>query len=286
MAESGRGWVNYSPARRPRDRRWPRLGSLRPSRSVDARDSDAHAPTLSASPVQRPPVAVFGASEREESVAGTLFRNLRNAGYEGEVYPVNPTHETVFGERGYASAMGLTAIPELALIATPPTVAQRRQAPAARGHPRRHRHRAHGEAPACAPDAAGNDLRPGAGAGDRVRRRRLRYRGLPGPRGDPAASQPLSGAPPDPAHPCRHPPGAVPQPPAGRQGRAGERPAAPVGNGLRAALAGRADPGLRGEPVRGKQVLPLHGCGERAVARRAGALRRQPRRRCANSPWW
>ena len=69
-------------------------------------------------------VAVFGASEREDSVAGTLFRNLRHAGYTGEVYPVNPKHETVFGVRCYASASELPAVPELALIATPaPTVA-------------------------------------------------------------------------------------------------------------------------------------------------------------------
>ncbi|HSJ80665.1 MAG TPA: CoA-binding protein, partial [Thiobacillus sp.] len=69
-------------------------------------------------------VAVFGASEREDSVAGTLFRNLRHAGYKGEVYPVNPKHETVFGVRCYASAGELPAVPELALIATPaPTVA-------------------------------------------------------------------------------------------------------------------------------------------------------------------
>ncbi len=68
-------------------------------------------------------VAVFGASEREDSVAGTLFRNLRHAGYQGEVYPVNPKHATVFGERCYASAEELPAVPELALIATPaPTV--------------------------------------------------------------------------------------------------------------------------------------------------------------------
>jgi acetyltransferase len=64
-------------------------------------------------------VAVFGASEREDSVAGTLFRNLRHAGYKGEVYPVNPKYATVFGERCYASAGELPAVPELALIATP-----------------------------------------------------------------------------------------------------------------------------------------------------------------------
>jgi len=69
-------------------------------------------------------VAVFGASEREDSVAGTLFRNLRKSGYSGAVYPVNPKHETVFGERCYASAGELPAVPELALIATPaPTIA-------------------------------------------------------------------------------------------------------------------------------------------------------------------
>lgn len=64
-------------------------------------------------------VAVFGASEREDSVAGTLFRNLRHAGYKGEVYPVNPKHAEIFGERCYASASELPATPELALIATP-----------------------------------------------------------------------------------------------------------------------------------------------------------------------
>ena len=69
-------------------------------------------------------VAVFGASEREDSVAGTLFRNLRKSGYSGAVYPVNPKHGTVFGERCYASAGELPAVPELALIATPaPTIA-------------------------------------------------------------------------------------------------------------------------------------------------------------------
>ena len=68
-------------------------------------------------------VAVFGASERPDSVAGILFRNLREAGYDGTVYPVNPKHETVFGVHCYARAAELPAIPDLALIATPaPTV--------------------------------------------------------------------------------------------------------------------------------------------------------------------
>ena len=64
-------------------------------------------------------VAVFGASEREDSVAGTLFRNLRHAGYQGEAYPVNPKYETVYGVRCFPSALELPTVPELALIATP-----------------------------------------------------------------------------------------------------------------------------------------------------------------------
>jgi acetyltransferase len=79
-------------------------------------------------------VAVFGASEREDSVAGILFRNLRNAGYSGQVYPVNPKHEAIFGERCYANTSELPETPELALIATPAsTVAQIMEACGQRG---------------------------------------------------------------------------------------------------------------------------------------------------------
>ncbi len=117
--------------------------------------------------------------------------------------------------------------------------ARGREAPASRSHPRRHRDRTDGDPPARTRSAAGHDLGPGAGAGDRVRRRRRRCRSLAGPCGHPAAAQPLSGARPDPAHPGRDPAGAVPQPSADRYGCTGKRAAAPVGNGLRTALAGR-----------------------------------------------
>jgi acetyltransferase len=78
-------------------------------------------------------VAVFGASEREESVAGVIYRNLRQPTgqgaqsalgvFGGPVYPVNPKHETLYGEPCYASAAELPQIPDLAIIATPaPTI--------------------------------------------------------------------------------------------------------------------------------------------------------------------
>ncbi|MDD5389182.1 MAG: bifunctional acetate--CoA ligase family protein/GNAT family N-acetyltransferase [Gallionellaceae bacterium] len=68
-------------------------------------------------------VVVFGASEKEDSVAGILFRNLRKSGFTGHVYPINPKHDQLYGERCYASADELPETPELALIATPaPTI--------------------------------------------------------------------------------------------------------------------------------------------------------------------
>ena len=68
-------------------------------------------------------VVVFGASEKEDSVAGILFRNLRRSGFKGAVYPVNPKHDQIHGERCYGSASELPDTPELALIATPaPTI--------------------------------------------------------------------------------------------------------------------------------------------------------------------
>ncbi|MGQ9685136.1 MAG: bifunctional acetate--CoA ligase family protein/GNAT family N-acetyltransferase [Thiobacillaceae bacterium] len=68
-------------------------------------------------------VAVFGASEREESVAGVIYRNLKKAGYTGKVFPINPKHDSLYGEKCYRGAAELPETPDLAIIATPaPTV--------------------------------------------------------------------------------------------------------------------------------------------------------------------
>ena len=42
-------------------------------------------------------VAVFGASDREESVAGVIYRNLAKSGFNGKVYPVNSAVGEVIG---------------------------------------------------------------------------------------------------------------------------------------------------------------------------------------------
>ena len=48
-------------------------------------------------------VAIVGASERESSVGAQVLRNMREGGFAGVIYPVNPKHETVQGLPAYAS---------------------------------------------------------------------------------------------------------------------------------------------------------------------------------------
>jgi len=64
-------------------------------------------------------VAVFGASDREESVGGRVLRNILAAGFAGAVYPVNPKHATVAGRRCYRDLHDIGEPVDLAVIATP-----------------------------------------------------------------------------------------------------------------------------------------------------------------------
>jgi acetyltransferase len=65
-------------------------------------------------------VAVIGASNRPHSVGATALNNLRDAGFAGAIWPVNPKHDTLAGYKTYASATDLPQAPDLALICTPP----------------------------------------------------------------------------------------------------------------------------------------------------------------------
>ncbi|HSN81761.1 MAG TPA: bifunctional acetate--CoA ligase family protein/GNAT family N-acetyltransferase [Polyangiales bacterium] len=64
-------------------------------------------------------VAVFGASERPDAVAARVFENLHRADFEGELYPINPKHETVLGHRCYPDIESIGASVDLAVVATP-----------------------------------------------------------------------------------------------------------------------------------------------------------------------
>ncbi|HEY5776857.1 MAG TPA: GNAT family N-acetyltransferase [Xanthomonadales bacterium] len=64
-------------------------------------------------------IALFGASERENSVGGVVFRNILAAGYEGRIYAMNPKHDTVQGQKAYASLTEVGEPVDLAVVATP-----------------------------------------------------------------------------------------------------------------------------------------------------------------------
>lgn len=64
-------------------------------------------------------VAVIGASERENSVGAQVLRNIREGGFTGEIYPVNPKHDTVQGLKSYPSLREIDHPVDLVVIAIP-----------------------------------------------------------------------------------------------------------------------------------------------------------------------
>ncbi len=65
-------------------------------------------------------VAVFGASDRIDAVGQIVFQNMLQSGYQGALYPINPTHAEIQGCRAYSSISQIAEPVELAVIATPP----------------------------------------------------------------------------------------------------------------------------------------------------------------------
>lgn len=63
-------------------------------------------------------VALFGASDDAGKTAGRPLKFLRAAGYEGNIYPINPNRSTVQGEAAYASLAALPEVPEHVFILT------------------------------------------------------------------------------------------------------------------------------------------------------------------------
>ncbi len=64
-------------------------------------------------------VALYGASDKESSVGGIVFRNLRTSGYTGRIYAINPKRAEVQGEKAYASLADIDEPVDLAVVATP-----------------------------------------------------------------------------------------------------------------------------------------------------------------------
>ncbi len=64
-------------------------------------------------------LAVVGASERLESVAAQVLRNILQGGFDGDIYAVNPKHKQVQGLTCYPSLSAIERSVELVIIAIP-----------------------------------------------------------------------------------------------------------------------------------------------------------------------
>ncbi len=64
-------------------------------------------------------IAVVGASDRLNSVGGTILANLRAANARRPVYAVNRHHAVIQGQPAYGSICALPRIPQLAVLCTP-----------------------------------------------------------------------------------------------------------------------------------------------------------------------
>ena len=64
-------------------------------------------------------IAVIGASRHPGSIGYELFRNLLAFGFEGPVYPVNPSSTSVAGVRAYPTLLDVPDEVDLAVIVVP-----------------------------------------------------------------------------------------------------------------------------------------------------------------------
>ena len=65
-------------------------------------------------------IAVVGASRDRTTIAGLVFANLMEGGFDGPVYPVNPNAESVQGVVAYADLASCPAVPDLVVVCVPP----------------------------------------------------------------------------------------------------------------------------------------------------------------------
>ncbi len=64
-------------------------------------------------------VVLYGASDRQDSVGGVVFRNLLSSGFKGRIYAINPRRKEVQGEKAYSSLGEIGKMVDLAVVATP-----------------------------------------------------------------------------------------------------------------------------------------------------------------------
>jgi acetyltransferase len=79
-----------------------------------------HVPASDLSQVFKPKsVALIGASDAPDSLGTVVLENLKQAGFAGPVFLVNPRHARIGGEMVYASALHLPSPVDLAIVVAP-----------------------------------------------------------------------------------------------------------------------------------------------------------------------
>src|ERR1700712_5707953 len=64
-------------------------------------------------------VALVGASPRPASLGAAILRNIRQAGFVGEIGLTNPRHDEIDGVRAVRRLADLSFVPELIVVTTP-----------------------------------------------------------------------------------------------------------------------------------------------------------------------
>src|SRR5436305_13295494 len=68
-------------------------------------------------------VAIFGASNDPTRISGRSLRYYREAGYQGALYPINPTRDTVQGLKAFPDLAAVSGPVDCAVIAVPANLA-------------------------------------------------------------------------------------------------------------------------------------------------------------------
>lgn len=69
-------------------------------------------------------VAILGASDDATRISGRPVRYLREGGFTGPIYPVNPNRETVQGLKAYRTLAEIPDAPDVALLAVPASITE------------------------------------------------------------------------------------------------------------------------------------------------------------------
>ena len=63
-------------------------------------------------------IAVIGARQKPDSIGAIMMRNLKEGGFGGEIFPVNPRRSQIMGYKAFSSVDRIPSPVDLGIIAT------------------------------------------------------------------------------------------------------------------------------------------------------------------------